>query len=46
MSDRICIASGGREQVLLSANDLMSCCKNADGLNIKKHILNNIFFVF
>jgi len=26
MSDRICIASGGKEQVSLSADDLLSCC--------------------
>lgn len=28
MSDRICIASGGRVQVTLSADDLLSCCSS------------------
>lgn len=28
MSDRICIASGGKIQVTLSADDLLSCCRS------------------
>jgi cathepsin B len=28
MSDRLCIASGGQIQVSLSADDLLSCCKD------------------
>lgn len=28
MSDRICIASGGKIQVTLSADDLLSCCSS------------------
>ena len=28
MSDRICVASGGRQQVQISAEDLMTCCND------------------
>lgn len=27
MSDRVCVGSGGKEQPMLSADDLLSCCK-------------------
>ncbi|EPB74098.1 papain family cysteine protease [Ancylostoma ceylanicum] len=45
MSDRICIASNGKTQVTLSADDLLSCCKSCGFGTPLENLPSNFYII-